>query len=70
LNEQVGQPFEYADQLTEKIKRQQALIEQLDLNKNQAADTLDASQEAVEVAEYSETVSQSTSVKRERGIQI
>ena len=70
LNEQIGQPFEYAEDLAEKLKRQQTLIEQLDLNKNQAANTLDANQEAAEIAEYSETVSQNTSVKRERGIHI
>jgi len=40
------------------------------LNKNQAANTLDANQEAAEVAQYSETISQSPSVKRERGIQV
>ncbi len=70
LNEQIGQPFEYAEDLAEKLKRQQTLIEQLDLNKNQAANTLDSNQEAAEIAEYSETVSQNTSVKRERGIHI
>ena len=53
-----------------KLKRQQALIEQLDLNKNQAANTLDANQEAAEVAQYSETISQNPSIKRERGIQV
>ena len=70
LNEQIDQPFEYTDELAEKLKRQQSLIEQLDLNKNQAANTLDANQEAAEVSEYSETVSQNTSIKRERGIQV
>src|SRR5205814_9275671 len=42
LNEQIGQPFEHTDELGEKLKQPQALIEQLDLNKNQAANTLDA----------------------------
>ena len=54
LQEQVDTPFEYADKLASVTKRQQQIIEALDLNKNQAPNQLDA--QANEVAE--ETIQQ------------
>jgi N12 class adenine-specific DNA methylase/predicted O-methyltransferase YrrM len=42
LEPKIGAPFEYGEQLTSLLKRQQQILGKLDLNKNQAPNQLDA----------------------------
>jgi hypothetical protein len=42
LTAQIGQPFEYEAKLSELLRRQQSITDQLDLTKNQAPAQLDA----------------------------
>lgn len=56
MQEQVEQPFEYADKLAALVKRQQEITNALDLNKNQAsnqlaAQTSEASEETIQEIE-------------------
>jgi hypothetical protein len=68
LEAKIGQPFEYEAKLQSLAVRQKELEEALDINKNQAANSLEAeaTEQAVEVVPEAETQSVKTSVRQSR----
>ena len=65
FQEKVGQPFEYEQKLGELEKRQEEIVQALDLNKNQAPDQLDATpnEDNEETVEHNQTMSAEETVR-------
>ena len=68
LEAKIGQPFEHEAKLQSFAVRQKELEEALDINKNQAANSLEAeaTEQAVEIEPEGETESVKTKVRQSR----
>lgn len=72
IEPKIGAPFEYADKLDELGKRQQEIVETLDLTKNQASNRLATTPNEGEEQSVTpkQTASQTQHVRRSRGIRV
>ena len=66
LTAKIGQPFEHGDRLTELARRQDEIVNQLDLNRNQASSQMDSSETQTET----QNAGDSTKTKRRSTIRV